>query len=79
MKKLFQFNLRPNGKRIKISPTRLFALFTYLLHASDAEVEKLEAHVESWSEPKEKQKLWTRGTTNEEREAYFNMIYAQFI
>lgn len=76
MERLLRFNLCPSGKFVKVSPTRLFALFVHLLDAEEDRIHELESGVLGWSEHPSKRKLWTRnGTTNEERAAYFDELY----
>lgn len=76
MERLLRFNLRPSGKCVKISPTRLFALFVHLLDAQEDRIHELERAVLGWREHPSKHKLWTRnGTTNEERATYFDELY----
>jgi hypothetical protein len=74
MTKFFAFNLKPNGKIIKVSPTRLFVLFVHLLQANEERVQVLESQVSVWTETKDKQRLWTRGHTSDERIAYFDQL-----
>jgi len=64
--------------KVKVSPSRLFAIFVQLLTADDAKTDILVSHAHHWHETAEQRKLWIGRTTSElARQEYFDAVTAE--